>query len=66
MSVDTKTTGAVLFTTKMNIAGYTIRMRMEGETLDVIKVVLPDRVANELAAQARSSAMQLPPSTTRH
>ena len=38
-SLNTKTTGAVLFTTKMNIAGYTIRMRMEGETLDVIKVV---------------------------
>lgn len=37
-SLNTKTTGAVLFTTKMNISGYTIRLRMEGETLDVIKV----------------------------
>ena len=37
-SLNTKTTGAVLFTTKMNISGYTLRLRMEGETLDVIKV----------------------------
>jgi len=38
-SLNTKTTGAVLFTTKVNISGYTLRLRMEGETLDVIKVV---------------------------
>ncbi len=37
-SLNTQTTGAVLFTTKVNISGYTLRLRMEGETLDVIKV----------------------------
>ena len=37
-AVDTKSSGAVVFTTKRNLAGYTLRLRMEGETLDVVKV----------------------------
>ena len=37
-ALDTKSTGAVVFTTKRNLAGYTLRLRMEGETLDVVKV----------------------------
>jgi hypothetical protein len=28
----------VVFTTKRNLAGYTLRLRMEGETLDVVRV----------------------------
>ncbi|MSV51899.1 MAG: hypothetical protein F2892_06450, partial [Actinobacteria bacterium] len=37
-ALDTKSTGVVVFTTKRNLAGYTLRLRMEGETLDVVKV----------------------------
>ena len=37
-ALDTKSSGAVVFTTKRNLAGYTLRLRMEGETLDVVKV----------------------------
>ena len=37
-ALDTRSSGAVVFTTKRNLAGYTLRLRMEGETLDVVKV----------------------------
>ena len=37
-ALDTKSTGVVVFTTKRNLAGYTLRLRMEGETLDVVRV----------------------------
>ncbi|GEM_PF-1808700 len=37
-ALDTKSTGAIIFTTTRNLAGYTLRLRMEGEILDVVRV----------------------------
>ena len=37
-SLDTKATGAVAFSTRRDLSGYTIRLRMEGQTLDVVTI----------------------------
>jgi hypothetical protein len=37
-SLDTKATGAVAFSTKRDLSGYTVRLRMEGQTLDVVTI----------------------------
>ncbi|MFZ4486081.1 MAG: fibronectin type III domain-containing protein [Candidatus Nanopelagicales bacterium] len=37
-SLDTKGTGAVAFSTKRDLSGYTVRLRMEGQTLDVVTI----------------------------
>ena len=37
-SLNTKATGAVAFSTKRDLSGYTVRLRMEGQTLDVVTI----------------------------
>lgn len=37
-SLDTKATGAVAFSTRRDLSGYIVRLRMEGQTLDVVTI----------------------------